>query len=168
MRIPCTGSLPPRRSCRQTRFKPVRSWTRTSFGSRALCLIMARLALPSHLKRSCASTYGAKASNRFGSASGRGSTKPSGQCGGARPTTARLSSADGLSIPLGVLKQHALRTARGQKIAYVVDAAYHEENVGKDHRARARCRPAFYRGGIPRCRCGDCRTEATSYGASSW
>jgi len=35
-----------------------------------------------------------------------------------------------LSIPLGVLKQHALRTAPGQKIAYVVDAAYHEENVG--------------------------------------
>ena len=36
-----------------------------------------------------------------------------------------------LSIPLGVLKQHALRTARGQKIAYVVDAAYHEENVDR-------------------------------------
>lgn len=34
-----------------------------------------------------------------------------------------------LSIPLGVLKQHALRTTHGQKIAYVVDAAYHEENV---------------------------------------
>ena len=49
-----------------------------------------------------------------------------------------------LSIPLGVLKQHALRTARGQKIAYVVDAAYHEENVEQDHRARARCRPALY------------------------
>jgi ribonuclease Z len=37
----------------------------------------------------------------------------------------------GLSIPLGVLKQHALRTARGQKIAYVVDAAYHEQNVDR-------------------------------------
>jgi ribonuclease Z len=36
-----------------------------------------------------------------------------------------------LSIPLGVLKQHALRTARGQKIAYVVDAAYHEQNVDR-------------------------------------
>jgi ribonuclease Z len=36
-----------------------------------------------------------------------------------------------LSIPLGVLKQHALRTARGQKITYVVDAAYHEENVDR-------------------------------------
>jgi ribonuclease Z len=36
-----------------------------------------------------------------------------------------------LSIPLGVLKQHALRTARGQKIAYVVDAAYHEKNVDR-------------------------------------
>jgi ribonuclease Z len=35
------------------------------------------------------------------------------------------------SAPLGVLKQHALRTARGEKIAYVVDAAYHEENVGR-------------------------------------
>ena len=36
-----------------------------------------------------------------------------------------------LSIPLGVLKQHALRTARGQKIAYVVDAAYHEKNIDR-------------------------------------
>jgi ribonuclease Z len=36
-----------------------------------------------------------------------------------------------LSIPLGVLKQRALRTARGQKIAYVVDAAYHEKNIDR-------------------------------------
>ena len=36
-----------------------------------------------------------------------------------------------LSIPLGVLKQQALRTARGQKIAYVVDAAYHEKNIDR-------------------------------------
>jgi ribonuclease Z len=35
------------------------------------------------------------------------------------------------SIPLGVLKQHALRTARGQKFAYVVDAAYHEKNIDR-------------------------------------
>jgi ribonuclease BN (tRNA processing enzyme) len=32
-------------------------------------------------------------------------------------------------LPLGVLRQYALRTARGQKIAYVVDAAYHDQNV---------------------------------------
>lgn len=36
-----------------------------------------------------------------------------------------------LSVPLGVLKQHALRTARGHRIAYVVDAAFHESNVEK-------------------------------------
>jgi hypothetical protein len=30
-----------------------------------------------------------------------------------------------------MLKQHALRTARGQKIAYVVDAAYHDRNVDR-------------------------------------
>jgi ribonuclease Z len=36
-----------------------------------------------------------------------------------------------LSIPLGVLKQHVLRTARGQKIAYVVDAAYHDQNIDR-------------------------------------
>src|SRR5262245_1147136 len=36
-----------------------------------------------------------------------------------------------LSISLGVLKQHALRTARGQKIAYVVDAAYHDQNIDR-------------------------------------
>jgi ribonuclease Z len=35
------------------------------------------------------------------------------------------------SVPLGLLRQHALRTARGQKIAYVVDIAYHDQNVEK-------------------------------------
>src|SRR5262245_51012001 len=35
------------------------------------------------------------------------------------------------SIPLGMLKQHVLRTARGQKIAYVVDAAYDEKNIDR-------------------------------------
>lgn len=35
------------------------------------------------------------------------------------------------SIALGVLKQHALRTGRGQKIAYVVDAVGHERNVAR-------------------------------------
>jgi ribonuclease Z len=35
------------------------------------------------------------------------------------------------SLPRGALKQHALRTARGQKIAYVVDAAYHETNINR-------------------------------------
>jgi ribonuclease Z len=37
----------------------------------------------------------------------------------------------GRSLPLGVLRQHALRAAPGQKIAYVVDAAYHDRNVEK-------------------------------------
>jgi ribonuclease BN (tRNA processing enzyme) len=32
-------------------------------------------------------------------------------------------------ISLGELKQHALRTARGQKIAYVVDLAYDQRNI---------------------------------------
>ena len=75
--------------CRQPRFKPVRSWTRTSFGSRALCLIMARLALPSHSKKNYASTCGAKGSNYCDSAWGRGSTKPSGPCDGEYQTTVR-------------------------------------------------------------------------------
>jgi ribonuclease Z len=38
---------------------------------------------------------------------------------------------DGLAISLGDLKQYALRTARGQKIAYVVDLVYDEQNVEK-------------------------------------
>ena len=47
------------------------------------------------------------------------------------PDESEIVISHDLSIPLGVLKQHALRTARGQKIAYIVDAAYHERNVGK-------------------------------------
>jgi ribonuclease Z len=35
------------------------------------------------------------------------------------------------AISLGALREHALRTAPGQKIAYVVDAAYHDQNIAK-------------------------------------
>jgi ribonuclease Z len=45
------------------------------------------------------------------------------------PDESEIVISNGLSIPLGLLKQHALRTARGQKIAYVVDAAYHDQNM---------------------------------------
>lgn len=55
--------------------------------------------------------------------------KPSGQYGGARPTIARLSSA-ATCLSLSACSSD-MRTARGQKIAYVVDAAYHEENVDR-------------------------------------
>jgi ribonuclease Z len=41
----------------------------------------------------------------------------------------QVSVHDGLARSLGDLKQHALRTARGQKIAYVVDLAYDERNI---------------------------------------
>jgi ribonuclease Z len=43
----------------------------------------------------------------------------------------RIAIRGDLSLPVGVLKQHALRTARGQKIAYVVDASYHDQNIEK-------------------------------------
>jgi ribonuclease Z len=41
----------------------------------------------------------------------------------------QIRVSDGLAISLGELEQHALRTARGQKIAYVVDLAYDEQNI---------------------------------------
>jgi ribonuclease Z len=47
------------------------------------------------------------------------------------PDTSQVCVRDGLAIPLGDLKQHALRTARGQKIVYVVDLAYDEQNIKK-------------------------------------
>jgi ribonuclease Z len=47
------------------------------------------------------------------------------------PDTSQVCVRDGLAISLGDLKQHALRTARGQKIAYVVDLAYDEQNIEK-------------------------------------
>ena len=49
---------------------------------------------------------------------------------GAPDDTPILVRAD-LSVPLGLLKQRALRTARGHRIAYVVDAAFHQSNVAK-------------------------------------
>ena len=45
------------------------------------------------------------------------------------PDDSQVCVRDGLAISLADLKQHALRTARGQKIAYVVDLAYEERNI---------------------------------------
>jgi ribonuclease Z len=38
---------------------------------------------------------------------------------------------EGSSVPLGRLKQHALRTTKGHRTAYVVDAAFHAANCAK-------------------------------------
>jgi ribonuclease Z len=45
------------------------------------------------------------------------------------PDDSRIAISGDLALPLSLLKQHALRTARGQKIAYVVDAKYHDQNI---------------------------------------
>jgi ribonuclease Z len=45
------------------------------------------------------------------------------------PDHSQVCVHDGLAVSLGDLKQHALRTARGQKIAYVVDLAYDQRNI---------------------------------------
>jgi ribonuclease Z len=45
------------------------------------------------------------------------------------PDDTQVYVRDGLAILLGDLKKYALRTARGQKIAYVVDLAYNERNI---------------------------------------
>lgn len=47
------------------------------------------------------------------------------------PDDTQISISNDLPMPLGVLKHHALHTAKGQKIAYVVDIAYDERNVEK-------------------------------------
>jgi ribonuclease Z len=47
------------------------------------------------------------------------------------PDHTEVSVHDGVSISLGDLRQHALRIARGQKVAYVVDLAYESRNVEK-------------------------------------
>jgi hypothetical protein len=47
------------------------------------------------------------------------------------PDHIEIGVRDGLTISLGDLRQHALRTAHGQKIAYVVDLAYNKSNVEK-------------------------------------
>jgi ribonuclease Z len=47
------------------------------------------------------------------------------------PDDSHISIRGDLSLPLDVLRQHALHTARGQKIAYVVDIACHDLNIEK-------------------------------------
>jgi ribonuclease Z len=47
------------------------------------------------------------------------------------PDDSHISIRGDLTVPLGLLRQHALHTARGQKIAYVVDIAYHDRNIEK-------------------------------------
>jgi len=47
------------------------------------------------------------------------------------PDHTEIGVRDGLTISLGDLRQHALRTARGQKVAYVVDVAYEGSNIEK-------------------------------------
>jgi ribonuclease Z len=47
------------------------------------------------------------------------------------PDDIHISIGGDLSVPLGVLKQHALHAARGQKIADVVDISYHDPNIEK-------------------------------------
>jgi ribonuclease Z len=47
------------------------------------------------------------------------------------PDHSEICVRDGLVISLSDLKQHALRTAPGQKIAYAVDLAYNERNIEK-------------------------------------
>jgi len=45
------------------------------------------------------------------------------------PDDTRVCVQGDLAISLGELKQHALRTARGQKIGYVVDLAFDQRNI---------------------------------------
>src|SRR5262249_7211788 len=45
------------------------------------------------------------------------------------PDQSQICVRDGLAVSLSDLKQYALRTARGQKIAYVVDLAYDAQNI---------------------------------------
>jgi ribonuclease Z len=47
------------------------------------------------------------------------------------PDHTEIGIRDGLTMSLRDLRQHALRTARGQKVAYVVDLAYDGLNVEK-------------------------------------
>ncbi len=47
------------------------------------------------------------------------------------PDDCQIFIRDDRSVPLSILRQHALRTAPGQKIAYVVDIAYHDQNIAK-------------------------------------
>jgi ribonuclease Z len=72
----------------------------------------------------------------------------------------------GVSYRLAVLKQHVLRTGRGQKIAYVVDAEYHERNVDKIISLARGADRLFIEAAFLDADAGICRTETASYGTS--
>jgi hypothetical protein len=68
------------------------------------------------------------------------------------PDHSEVCVRDGLVISLGNLKQHALRTAPGQKIAYAVDFAYNERNIEKVVALAREADPPLHRGPVPRRR----------------
>src|SRR5215472_13360031 len=105
--------------CHLCAYLRVCSSTKRNFGSKALCLTMAFHALLSLSRRNCASMCGAKGCGDLDCPLDRGFVRPSVRCVKA-PDHRQVCVHDGLAISLGDLKQHALRTARGQKIAYVV------------------------------------------------
>ena len=71
-----------------------------------------------------------RVSSRSDLGSARGSTKPSARCAGASRITGRLLLRT--TFPSPSAGSSSVRcTARGQKIAYVVDAAYHDQNIDR-------------------------------------
>ena len=116
--------------CRQSSCRPERFWMKMNFGSIASCSIMARTCLAFAFEeklRVNVWSEGLKLRLRVGpwlSDAKRAVRR-------GAPDDVEIVIRPDQSIPLGVLGQHALRTARGQKFAYVVDAAYHEKNIDR-------------------------------------
>src|SRR5262245_7153801 len=104
---------------------------KTSFASRGLCSIMAHRALPSRSRKSYASNVWSEGLKSLRLRVGPWLNEAKRAVRRGEPDNSEIVIAHDLSVPLGVLKQHALRTARGQKIAYVVDAAYHDQNIDR-------------------------------------
>src|SRR5262249_13933994 len=113
--------------CRQSICRPERCWMKMNFGLIASCSIMARRAFEEKLRVNVWSE-GLKLL-RLPVGPWLSDAKRAVRRGA--PDDSEIVIRPDQSIPLGVLKQHALRTARGQKIAYVVDAAYHEKNIDR-------------------------------------
>jgi|SRR2546429_896198 ribonuclease Z len=123
---PSNDASSPHRRCRRERCS-----RKTSFASRASCSITATPCLAFAFQETPRINVWKEGLDRLRLPVGPWLNEAKRAVRHGAPDDSAIHIRNDLSVPLGVLKQHALRTARGHRIAYVVDAAFHDSNVAR-------------------------------------